>query len=213
MFDMSTTLTLIGSQTLLVVLAVILAAIWKTPNFGLGPGISFAWKAVGYGTLMTVPLGVLAWILDFIEESVPALKDVTIATQRSVLTLMGSTFKPKLGLVLAIALGIAAGLGEEMLFRGVLQYGLMDQMGNVAAVGLSSIIFGLLHAVTPVYAFLATLASVYFGYLYLDTGNLAVPIITHALYDVCAIMYAHWCVANLSPKEQQAVAEWGGPGT
>ena len=133
--------------------------------------------------------------------------------RRSVLALMGSTFKPRLGLFVAVLLGTAAGLGEEMLFRGVLQYELIGRLGTVIGVGLSSVVFGLLHAVTPAYAFLATLASVYFGFLYLHTGNLAVPIITHGLYDVLALMYAHWCVANLSPTEQKALAEWEGPGS
>ena len=212
-FDGQTTFSLVATQSLLVVIAVGVAVLAKTPNFGLGPGVAFDWKSVGYGTLMTIPLGVLAWALDLIEERVPALKDVTIATQRSVLALMGSTFKPKLGLFVAILLGTAAGLGEEMLFRGVLQFELIGRIGIVIGVGLSSVVFGLLHAVTPLYAFLATLASVYFGYLYLDTGNLAVPIVTHAFYDVFALMYAHWCVANLSPKEQKALAEWDGPGS
>ena len=212
-FDGQTTFSLVATQSLLVVIAVGVAALVKTPNFGLGPGVAFDLKSVGYGTLMTLPLGVLAWALDLIEERVPALKDVTIATQRSVLALMGSTFKPKLGLFVAILLGTAAGLGEEMLFRGVLQFELIGRIGIVTGVGLSSVVFGLLHAVTPLYAFLATLASVYFGYLYLDTGNLAVPIVTHAFYDVFALMYAHWCVANLSPKEQKALAEWDGPGS
>jgi membrane protease YdiL (CAAX protease family) len=116
-----------------------------------------------------------------------------------------------LGLFVAVSLGIAAGLGEEMLFRGVLQYELLNRIGRVGAVGVSSVIFGLLHAVTPMYAFLATLASVYFGWLYLDTGNLVVPIVTHAVYDIGALLYAHWTVAKLSPKEQTALAEWVGP--
>lgn len=79
-----------------------------------------------------------------------------------------------------------------MLFRGILQYGIGEQFGNVAGVAVASIIFGALHAVTPLYAFLAWLASIYFGYLYLASGNLAVPIFTHAIYDVGALLYAHW---------------------
>lgn len=213
MFDIRTTFGLVGGQALLIAIAVAIAALVKTPNFGFGYGALLGWKSAGYGVLMTLPLGALAWALDQIEESVPALKDVTTATQRSVLALMGATFKPKLGLVVAIALGMAAGLGEELLFRGVLQYELLERIGSIGAVGISSIIFGLLHAVTPVYAFLATLASFYFGYLYLDTGNLVIPIITHAVYDIGALMYAHWCVANLSPDEQTALAEWEGPGS
>lgn len=99
--------------------------------------------------------------------------------------------------------GLAAGFGEEMLFRGILQSGLASQMGNVAGVIVASVIFGALHAVTPMYAFLAWLASLYFGYLYLASGNLAVPIFTHAIYDVGALFYAHWVrvfVAFVEPR-------------
>ncbi len=213
MFNIRTTFALVGGQAVLVGIAVAMSALLKTPNFGFGPDISFSFYSIGRGVLMTIPLGLLAWALDQIEAKIPALQDVTTATQRSVLALLGSTFKPGLGLLVAISLGVAAGLGEEMLFRGVFQYALVERLGKVAAVGLSSVVFGLLHAVTPMYAFLATLASVYFGYLYIDTGNLAVPIVTHAVYDVGALFYAHWTVANLTPKEQTTLAEWEGPGT
>lgn len=211
MFNIKTTISLVGGQAVLVAIAAAIAATTGTPNLGFGPGIDFGFKSISQGLLMTAPLGALAWILDCVEENVPVLQDVTTATQRSVLALLGSTFKPGLGLAVAVSLGLAAGFGEEMLFRGVLQYELISRMGKFGAVGLSSLIFGLLHAVTPMYAFLATLASIYFGYLYLDTGNLAVPIITHAVYDIAALLYAHWTVAKLSPKEQTALAEWVGP--
>eukprot|EP00980_Cylindrotheca_fusiformis_P013336 scaffold3399_cov117-Cylindrotheca_fusiformis.AAC.6 len=79
-----------------------------------------------------------------------------------------------------------------MLFRGILQYGLAAKLGNVIAVVVASVIFGALHAVTPMYAFLAWTASLYFGYLYISSGNLAVPIFTHTFYDIGALFYAHW---------------------
>lgn len=79
-----------------------------------------------------------------------------------------------------------------MLFRGVVQYGLAAKVGTPGSLMAASIIFGALHAVTPLYALLAGIASLYFGYLYLSFGNLAVPIFAHALYDVGALYYAHW---------------------
>mmetsp|Transcript_7893 Transcript_7893/g.16384 ORF Transcript_7893/g.16384 Transcript_7893/m.16384 type:complete len:106 (+) Transcript_7893:1-318(+) len=96
-----------------------------------------------------------------------------------------------------------------MLFRGVMQFELGGWLGSdVVAVGLTSLVFGALHAVTPLYAGLAALASVYFGWLYLATGNLMVPIVTHAFYDWAALLYAHWTVANMSDEEQQSLLEW-----
>jgi len=147
--------------------------------------------------------------LDLVEDRFPALEDVSKATQSSVLSFLGGKFKPLIGILVSLALGLAAGFGEEMLFRGVLQNELGIRIGSDAiAVGIASIIFGLLHAVTPLYAFLAALASVYFGWLYLITGNLAIPIVTHAFYDWVALLYAHWTVANLTDSEQQSLLEW-----
>ena len=124
------------------------------------------------------------------------------------MALLGVTFKPFLGLLVSIALGLAAGVGEEMLFRGVLQYELAARIGQGVALGVTAVIFGFLHAITPTYALLATLASLYFGYLYQTTGNLAVPITTHALYDVGALMYAHWTVSRLTKEEQEVIINW-----
>jgi len=209
LFDLKTTIALVGVQSLLIGAAAIAAKIFGTPNLGLGPGIDFGMEAIGKGILWSLPLGVLAIVLDFAEERFQALQDVTKATQSSVLSLLGGTFKPVLGLLTALALGVAAGLGEEMLFRGVLQFELASRTtSEILAVGLSSIIFGALHAVTPLYAILAALASVYFGWLYLVTGNLAIPIATHAFYDWAALFYAHWTVANMSESEQQSLLLW-----
>jgi len=210
-FDAKTTVALVGGQSALVIVAVIAAALFGTPNLGLGSGFGLTADAVRYGTLATVPLFVLAYVLDFVEKGVPALQDVTKATQRSVLALLGRRRKPIVALGTALALGAAAGLGEEMLFRGVLQAELSSRLGDGIALGLSSIIFGALHAVTPLYAALASLASVFFGYLYVESQNLAVPIVCHGLYDVGALLWAHWTVTDMSYDEQSEIINWAGP--
>lgn len=213
LFNGRTTVALVGGQSLLVAAAMGAAVIVGTPNFGFGPGIEFSVSALQLGILYAVPIGALAAALDLIEEQYPALQDVTKATQRSVLALMGGTFKPALALVIAIALGVAAGFGEEMLFRGVFQYEVASRFGTATGVATASIIFGLLHAVTPLYAVLATIASIYFGTIYLLTENLAVPIACHTFYDIGALFYAHWAVCQLSQTELKALALWEGPGS
>ena len=201
-----------GGQSLLIVGSIAVAAILGTPNLGLGPNFAMNWSSVSTGVLLTLPLGVLAAALDLVEDRFPALQDVTKATQRSVLALLGGTFKPALALIISLALGCVAGVGEEMLFRGVVQYELQSRFGQVVAVGLSSIIFGALHAVTPLYAFLAALASVYFGAMYIWSSNLAIPITAHAFYDLVALLFAHWTVSRLEEDEQEALSQWKGPG-
>ena len=215
-FNIQTALALVGGQSVLIVAAVALAYLAQTPALGLGTGFVIrtlqSWQT---GLCATLPLGLLAVVLDRFEARVPALQKVTQATQRSVLTLLGSRFLPLTGLVVSAALGIAAGVGEEWLVRGVLQTELTNLLANTVpsstsinpssiAVVLSSILFGALHAVTPIYAFLATLASLYFGWLYVWSDNLAISMICHGLYDIGALYYAHWTVAkDLTPQERQ----------
>lgn len=210
-FDIRTTFNLIGGQALLIVAAAIAASILGTPRFGLGNGFDLNADAIKAGLLATGPLFVLAFVLDFVEKRVPALQDVTKATQRSVLALLGGEFRPAAALGTAIALGAAAGVGEEMLFRGVLQSELSSRFGEWIGLAGSSVVFGALHAVTPLYAFLASVASVYFGYLYMSADNLAVPIVCHGIYDVGALLWAHWTISAMTDGERAEVRDWISP--
>ena len=82
-----------------------------------------------------------------------------------------------------------AGLGEELFFRGLLQLGLSIFVDVWLAILLTSLIFGLAHAVTFLYCILAFLVSLYLGLLFIHTDNLVVPIAVHALYDFFVFMY------------------------
>ena len=82
-----------------------------------------------------------------------------------------------------------AGIGEELLFRGVLQAGLSEAWSPMAGIVVASLLFGAAHAVSLSYLVLATLMGLYLGLLYHLTGNLLLPIIVHALYDWIAIHF------------------------
>lgn len=90
-------------------------------------------------------------------------------------------------------IAILAGLGEEMLFRGIVQAWVTDKVGEPYGVeiglGVAAVIFGLLHGLTPTYALLAGGIGLYLGEIWLATGNLLVPITSHALYDFFALLY------------------------
>lgn len=90
------------------------------------------------------------------------------------------------GIALVAAL---AGLGEELLFRGVLQAGLSEWLGPASGLLLASLLFGLAHCITPAYLVLATLMGLYMGLLYQWSGNLLLPVLVHALYDWIAIRH------------------------
>jgi len=83
-------------------------------------------------------------------------------------------------------LAIIAGVSEELMFRGVLQTILDRQTSTAAAIVVVGAVFGLLHARTILYAIIAALVGAYLGFLFVATGSLLAPIITHAVYDVIA---------------------------
>mmetsp|Transcript_57882 Transcript_57882/g.69644 ORF Transcript_57882/g.69644 Transcript_57882/m.69644 type:complete len:307 (-) Transcript_57882:188-1108(-) len=211
LFDGGMTFTLVGGQSVLIIVALVAAVLAKTPNYGFGTNFVLNLDSFGRGALYTLPLFGIAKLLDLVEDSVPLLKDVTKATQRSVIALLGGTRKPVLALFVSGALGLAAGLGEELLFRGVLQYELLSRFGTEIAVVVTSLIFGALHLVTPIYGLLAFLASLFFGSLYNNTQNLAIPIVCHALYDVGALLWAHYEVTALTNEEREEILNWEGP--
>ena len=134
---------------------------------------------------------------------------MTRATQRSVLAVMGKERRMGFALAVSILLGGVAGWGEEWLFRGVFQTILTQKFSSNIGLAVSGLVFGLLHAVTPVYALFAALASFFFGHLYNISGNLAVPMICHAVYDVGALMWAHWSATGLPSKVQDEILESG----
>jgi membrane protease YdiL (CAAX protease family) len=86
-------------------------------------------------------------------------------------------------------ISLLAGVGEELLFRGVLQNALGQWLSPAVGLVLASLLFGLAHPITTAYAVLATLFGLYLGGLWLWTGNLLVPIAAHAVYDFLALVY------------------------
>lgn len=91
--------------------------------------------------------------------------------------------------IAVIAVSALAGLGEELLFRGVVQAGLAAVTGPWVAVGLGAVVFGLAHYLTRAYFVLATCMGLYLGALYQLSGNLLLPVLAHGLYDALAIAY------------------------
>ena len=137
-------------------------------------------KAAGYGIAATLPLlGVLSWCLR--TEWGPMRRLVDLIDERVTPYLAGASVW---GIVL---LSLMAGIGEEVLFRGVIQAGLADRLPAWLAVGIAALLFGVAHWLTTSYAVFATLIGVYLGILFLVTGNLLAPVVTHALYDVVAL--------------------------
>jgi len=155
---------------------------------GRPPMESFHFSAIdlGWGIIATLPLLADLWISAKVRWRPIA----------RIMQVLDETFIPLFRqcriLELAV-IALLAGLGEEMLFRGIVQSWAADKVGGPygAGIGLAvaAAIFGLLHGVTPTYALLAGVIGLYLGAIWLATDNLLVPIASHALYDFLAFVY------------------------
>ncbi len=87
------------------------------------------------------------------------------------------------------AVCIAAGVGEELLFRGLVQGGLTSTLGDGGALAVASILFALAHPITTLYSIVAGVLGFYLGALWLWCGNLLTPIVAHSLYDFVGLTF------------------------
>lgn len=98
-------------------------------------------------------------------------------------------------------IALSAGVGEEMLFRGVLQSSLGDGIGVAAGLVLSSLLFGLLHPISIPYALVSFAMGMYLGGLFLATENLLTPMVTHGVYDFALMAFLLRIQSPLRPAE------------
>ncbi len=144
--------------------------------------IQWRWWDVLRGVVCTVPLVLLA--LALLRWPIGPFARLRRFTHELLVPMLAPCT-----LVDLLGISALAGLGEELLFRGVFQSCFCLWVGNFWGTILASILFGLLHAITLTYALLAGVMGLYLGWLWLWTGNLLVPIIVHGLYDFVLLWY------------------------
>jgi uncharacterized protein len=86
-----------------------------------------------------------------------------------------------------LLISLLAGLGEELLFRGVLQ--------PIIGLPLASLVFGAVHVGGRGfvgYGVWAACIGALFGWLMVVTGGLLAPIVAHAVYDALALAYVRY---------------------
>jgi membrane protease YdiL (CAAX protease family) len=138
--------------------------------------------AVIRGVVATLPLVLALWWLVHVRW--PAAQRLRQQAQRLIAELFHRASLAQLALV-----AVLAGVGEELLFRGVLQTLVGRWTNDLSGLVVASLIFGLFHALSMLYFVLATLVGAYFGWLVLQYHDLTSAIIAHALYDFVALWY------------------------
>jgi len=87
-----------------------------------------------------------------------------------------------------LLVAIMSGIGEELLFRGVIQTAIVEGFGGetrglIIGIAVTSLLFGLVHPINKLYVFLCFVVGIYLGLLFVWTGNLIVPVIIHTFYN------------------------------
>ena len=147
---------------------------WENIQTGLLPILGYA--------LASLPLvGALALLL---RSDWEILREMRIFMDTFVLPMFAEAYLWELALLCA-----AAGLGEELLFRGVLQPVCVKYIGLYAGVLLVNVLFSLLHPFSIAYLVVAYLIGCYLSVLYVATENLLAPMVVHGLYDFIALVW------------------------
>ena len=172
----------------------LLALVFLTEGVALGLALLLGWwfriglfpltmdfaGDVVKGTLAALPpLALFICLLSKGADKVPGLHPL----RRKVLGDVRYIFMDAGAVELAL-ISVCAGFAEELFFRGVLQ----TKLGIVAA----SLIFGLVHFVSPSYVLAASAMGFYIGVVFRMSGHLLVPMQLHFIYDLGALTYIRY---------------------
>lgn len=158
---------------------------WATGRFvGIDVLQSVQFSANGFviGILATVPLLVmLCCLLRWPSGPLGKLVDKTRHIAR--------TFLAPCGIVGLAVVALGAGVGEEMLTRGLLHTFALKHLAPSVALLVTGIVFGLMHPISTSYVAITGLIGIYLGWVWQISGpNLIAPAIGHALYDFIALL-------------------------
>lgn len=175
--------------------------------------------ALGIIVILVAATPALNWTVEWnasmtLPDSLKPLEDwmrmQEEAAQRTTDALMSST--SIWGLLATVAtVGIVTGLGEETFFRGALQRVFKEGMRNKhLAVWIAAFVFSTLHF--QFYGFVPRmLLGAIFGYAYLWSGSLWVPVIAHA-YNNSSVVVMTWLqkagMASAEASEVGASSPW-----
>jgi len=101
--------------------------------------------------------------------------------------------------LLMIVLVVVAPITEEFIFRGVFMHRWAVKWGAFWSVILSSLLFGAIHA--DIFWFSRAVGSVFMALFYIQTKNLLVPIILHAINN--GLAFIDMLFHNFSPSTVQ----------
>ena len=152
--------------------------------FNQSPIERLYWQFGDFGTGLAAALPPFLFFVFMLRKTPRVLQDILEALERTARPLFGHW-----SILQLAAISIAAGVGEELLFRGFVQEKLAGAIGSMPALLAASVLFGCVHPITRNYALVTAVIGVYLGGLMIVTGNLLPAVVAHAAYDFAALVY------------------------
>ena len=168
------------------------------PAWWDGPAIL---KSLGIGLLVG---SAFALAMEFVSRlPIRSIQKLERSMQSQLHLLLGPMSVPDL-----LLLSLSAGIGEELLFRGLIQGWWMSLsetlsfLESLPGMAISAVCFGFAHPLSKTYIVLATVAGFLFAILYWATRDLLACVLAHAIYDAIICVYWKWTQSQLAKKNQ-----------
>ncbi len=137
---------------------------------------------LGFALLITAPMGAIFVLLA--RYPLGPFRDIRRHMDEIIVPLFH-----RLSIFDLLLISLLAGVGEELLFRGLLQPAIGYWTGPIGGLIAASVLFGLAHLITPTYAIMAGLMGAVIGWASMYTENLLTAIVIHAAYDFIALTF------------------------
>jgi hypothetical protein len=138
--------------------------------------------ALARGLAATLPMLLVFWLL--VNSRRPVLRQLRDQVDWLIHEMFPTGSIPQFAMV-----ALLAGVGEELLFRGALQTKLGQWTTPIVGLLLTSVLFGLAHALSKLYFAFAVAVGAFLGWLAFQFNDLIAPMVAHGLYDFLALVY------------------------
>ena len=153
------------------------------------------------GLLMVLLLPVVQWVYWF-NHQLP-LPDWAIQQESLINNIITSLLQVSTSYEVAINLLVIAilpALGEELVFRGVIQQKIAEQLSAHGAIWLTAILFSAIHLQFQGFLPRMLLGAV-LGYLFFWSKNLWAPIFAHFVFNASQLLIQYWQPSDLEVIE------------
>jgi len=170
-------------EAALAFVALLLAWIFRAPLRDMFPPVGPPLvEAIARGFVATLPMLAIFWVL--VNSSWPPLRELRNQVEWLITEMFPARSTAQFAMV-----AVLAGVSEELLFRGAIQSKLAMWTTPLAGLVITSILFGLAHALSKAYFLFAVAVGAFLGWLTLYFNDLVAPMTAHAIYDFLALVY------------------------